>query len=83
MSAKRPPVTIRYAEHERIGVDHPLHGGELGVEIVLDRRQCDAERREIVGDDEHRYTHRPERQDRAPVQTLGFDLHRRTLSWSA
>jgi lactoylglutathione lyase len=71
----------RHTEHERVSVDHPLHGGELRVEIVLDRRDRDARRGEIVGDDEHRGAHRSQREDGAAVQTLGVGLHRRTLSW--
>ena len=32
------------AEQQRIGFDHPLQGGDIGIEILLDRRQRDVDR---------------------------------------
>jgi hypothetical protein len=52
----------QHAEHERVGVDHPLDGRDVRVELLLDLRQCDAERGHVVGDHEHRDRHRPQRE---------------------
>ena len=49
-----------HPERQRVGVDRPLHGADVDVEVLLDRRQGDIERGEIVGDDEHAEAHREE-----------------------
>ena len=59
----------QHAEDQRVDVDHPLDAGDVGVEVLLDVGQGDAEGREVVGDDEHRHRHRPQRHQRAAVQT--------------
>ncbi|HWM55384.1 MAG TPA: hypothetical protein VNO20_08355 [Solirubrobacterales bacterium] len=47
-----------HPEGERVGVDHPLDRVDVGVEIALHRRQGDVDRREVVGDDDDRESHR-------------------------
>ncbi len=46
------------AEGQRVGVDHPLHRVDVGVEVLLHRRDGDVDRREVVGDDDHADPHR-------------------------
>ena len=70
MSASRPPVTISTPNDERVAVDHPLDGVDVGVEVLLDRGQRDAQRGEVVGDDEHREAHRDEREDHVAIEGL-------------
>ena len=50
----------QHAEDERVGVDHPLHGRDVRVEVLLDLGQRDAQRGDVVGHDEDRDRHRPE-----------------------
>ncbi len=45
------------AEDHGVSVDDPLHGGDVGVEIVLDGGKRDGERGEVVGDDENGDAH--------------------------
>ena len=47
----------QHTKDQRVGVDHPLHGGHVGVEVALDVRQRHAQRCDVVGDDEHRQRH--------------------------
>ncbi len=49
-----------HPEGQRVGVDHPLDRVDVGVEVLLHRRQGDVDRREVVGDHHHRDAHRGE-----------------------
>src|SRR5439155_17352754 len=70
---------------EGIGVDHPLGGPDVDVEVVLDRRQGDVERREVVGDDDDAESHRHQRHHRprgeaVAVRGPDVDAHGANLS---
>jgi hypothetical protein len=70
----------QYAERQRVGVDHPLHRADVGVELLLDRRQRHGERGEVVGDDEHRDSHRHQRKNRLALEWLLGAARRRCRS---
>ena len=48
----------QHAEHQGVAGDDPLHRGDVGIEILLDRRQCDRECCEIIGDHQDGERHR-------------------------
>ncbi len=57
MSANRPPVTMSDAKYHGVSIDDPLHGGDVGVKVVLDRGKRNRERGEVVGNDQHGDAH--------------------------
>jgi hypothetical protein len=77
---ERPPATQHVAEpaagddhhteDKRVGVHHPLNRLDVDVEVAFDRRQSDAQRRDVVGDHEHRQGHRAKRHLGPAVEAL-------------
>ena len=59
-----------HAEHEGVAVDHPLHGAEIRVEVALDVGERDAQRREVVGDQEDAERHRHQGDERSAIESL-------------
>ncbi len=59
------------AEHEGVGVDHPLRRVDVRVEVVLDRRQADVERREVVREDDDAQPESDERHERSARHASG------------
>ncbi len=47
----------QHPEHQGVAGDDPLHRGDVGRKILLDRRQGHGERGKIVADDEGRHGH--------------------------
>ena len=66
-----PAGDDRHPEHEAVGVDHPLRGADVDVEVLLDRRQGDVQRREVVGDHDHAEAHRDQGHRRARLDPVG------------
>lgn len=57
----QPPTgDDHHPEGECVGVDHPLDRVDVGVEVLLHRRQGDVDRGEVVGDHHHGDAHREE-----------------------
>ena len=65
-----PAGDDRHPEHQRIGVDHPLGGVDVGVEVLLDRGDRDVQRGEVVRDHQHAEPHRDERHHRPRRQAV-------------
>ena len=66
-----------HAEDQGVAVDHPLHGGDVGAEVGLDRRQGDRKGGKVVGDDEDREAHRHQPENRGARWPLCRLDHRR------
>ena len=65
----------QHSEGERVGVDDPLGGRHIRVEVLLDLRDRDVDRGEVVRDHEDRDPHRDQRQPGAAVDRLLAALH--------
>src|SRR3954470_22505340 len=65
----------QHPEDERVGVDHPLDGGDRAVEGLLDRGQRNVQRGEVLGEDEDAEPHRDQREH-------GAAIHRRRTARS-
>jgi hypothetical protein len=63
------------AKGEGVRVDDPLSRGDVGLEVLLDLRDRDIDRREVVGDHEDRDPHRDQGQPGTAVDRPSASLH--------